>query len=281
MEAIIKNLEWLGAFIAISIATIIVATIFRKIFGKYIKYNADVLQNDPTNYQFLRHTIVGIIYLVGFGWALYTLPAFQAVAGSLLTGAGILAIAAGIAAQHALSNVMSGIFLVIFKPFRVNDRLQIKDTWFGIVEDITLRHTVIRNFENKRIIIPNTVISNEVIVNSDFSGDQICRFIEFKIGFDSDIKLAKKIIADEIEKHPLSIDHRTEEEINNGTSRVEVKVLMIGDYFVTIRGWAWAINSPDAFNMNCDLLESIKTRLQEEGISLPYPMYNIKQISNN
>ncbi len=281
MEAIIKNLEWLGAFIAISIATIILATIFKKIFGRYIKYNADVLQNDPTNYQFLKHTIVGIIYLVGFGWALYTLPAFKAVAGSLLTGAGILAVAVGIAAQHALSNIMSGIFLVVFKPFRVNDRLQIKETWAGIVEDITLRHTVIRNFENKRIIIPNSVISNEVIVNSDFSGDRICRFIEFKIGFDSNLKLAKQIIAEEIEKHRFNIDPRSQQDIENGVPRVEVKVIAIGDYFVNIRGWAWAINSPNSFNMNCDLLESIKSRLQEEGISLPYPIYNIQQNYNN
>jgi len=71
----------------------------------------------------------------------------------MLAGAGILAVAVGFASQAALSNIISGVFVVIFKPFRVGDRLKINELT-GVVEDITLRHTVIRDLENKRIIIP-------------------------------------------------------------------------------------------------------------------------------
>lgn len=96
-------------------------------------------------------------------WAVYETNALRTVATSLLAGAGILAVAVGFASQQALSNIVSGIMIVIFKPFRVNDRLNIGTTFNGIVEDITLRHTVIRDFENKRIIVPNMVISQECL----------------------------------------------------------------------------------------------------------------------
>ncbi len=273
------NLLLLGLFSGIIIATIIIAFLFRKIFGRYVKYSTEVLQNDPTNYQFLQHSITAIIYLIGIGWALHTLPPFKAIAGSMLTGAGILAVVAGVASQHALSNIMSGVFIIIFKPFRVNDRLSLKETVNGIVEDITLRHTVIRNFENKRIIIPNSVISNEIIVNSDFSNGNICKWIDFGISFESDLQKAKDIMRDEVEKHALHLDVRTEEQLQNGEPKVQVRVLSIGDSAVNIRAWAWATDAANAFVLGCDLLESIKLRFDKEGIEIPYPHRAIVQKS--
>ena len=275
----LNHLITFAIFIGIVIATIIVAFTFKKIFGRYVKYSTEVLQNDPTNYQFLNHSITAIIYLVGIGWAFFTLPAFKALAGAMLTGAGILAVVAGVASQHALSNIMSGVFIIIFKPFRVNDRLSIKDTINGVVEDITLRHTVIRNFENKRIIIPNTVISNEVIVNSDFANERICKWIDLSISFDSDLAKAKKILREEVEKHSLHIDVRDEEQIKNGDPEVQVRVINIGDFSINLRAWAWAKDAAEGFVLYCDLLESIKLRFDQEGIEIPYPHRTIIQKS--
>lgn len=268
---LLKFVELFGVFIGIMVLTFIVATIFRRAFGRYVRYSTEVLKNDPTNYKFLKHSISGLIYLIGIGMALYSLPAFKAVASSMLTGAGILAVVAGIASQHALSNVMSGVFIIIFKPFRVNDRLRIRDTLNGIVEDITLRHTVIRDFENKRIIIPNTVISNEIIVNSDFANEQLCRWIDIGISFDSDLKKAKEIMLEEVEKHPLNLDVRTPEDIAAGAPVVQVRVVSLGESAVNLRAWSWAKNAPDAFVLACDLLESIKLRFDREGIEIPFP----------
>jgi len=102
------------------------------------------------------------------------MPNLRALASSFLAGAGILAVAVGFASQHALGNIISGVFIVIFKPFRVTDRVKLRELT-GVVEDITLRHTIIRDFENKRIIIPNFLISEEIIVNSNFEDDRICK----------------------------------------------------------------------------------------------------------
>lgn len=264
------NIENIGIFIGIIVATIVVAFLVNRFFLRLIRRSTEVMNNDPTNYQFLRHAISALVYIVGFGIAIYTMPNLRALANSLLAGAGILAVAIGFAAQHALGNIISGIFIVMFKPFRINDRLRVK-TFTGIVEDITLRHTVIRDFENNRILIPNTVISDEVIVNSDFAKDKICKWIDLNISYDSDLDLAKKIVAEEVLKHPLHLDPRTPEEIEKGEPEVPVRVLNLGEYSVQIRAWAWAKDAASGFLLSCDVLEGIKKRFDSEGVEIPYP----------
>lgn len=269
-EKILDNLQNIGFFIAILILTAVISFLFDRLFKRLIRKSTETMKIDPTNYQFIRHSLNALIYTVGFGIAIYSMPNLRILANSLLAGAGVLAVALGFASQHALSNIISGIFIVIFKPFRINDRLKIGEK-FGVVEDITLRHTVIRDFENKRIIIPNSVISNEIIINSNFADDHICKWIDIGVSYDSNVELAKAIIKDEILKHPLHIDPRTSEQIEKGEELAAVKVIGLGDSSINLRGWAWAKDPPDSFSMSCDLYESIKKRFDNEGVEIPFP----------
>ncbi|RMG85796.1 MAG: mechanosensitive ion channel family protein [Bacteroidetes bacterium] len=257
-------------FFGIILVTFLTTWLVDRFFKRLIKKNTDFIQNDPTNYLFMRHAIKAVIITIGLSGAFYSVPSLRVLAGSLLTGAGILAVAVGFASQHALANVISGVFIVLFKPFRVNDRLTIKNM-NGIVEDITLRHVIIRDFENKRIIIPNSNISNEVIVNADLNDSRICKWIDVGISYDSDIDLAKAIVAEEIKNHPLHLDARTPEQIEAGDPEVPVRVTGLGEYSVNLRAWAWAASSPDGFVMSCDVYESIKKRFDKEGIEIPFP----------
>jgi len=259
----------------IILATLLLSYIFNRFMKRYIKKSSAELDNDPTNYQFLRHTITALIYLVGISLAVYSIPGLKTLAQSMLAGAGIAAVAIGFASQAALSNVIAGVFIVIFKPFRVNDRIEIGTTMSGVVEDITLRHTVIRNYNNKRIVIPNSIISNEAILNADIIDQKVVLWIEIGISYDSDIDKAKQIIANESEKHPLMIDNRTEEEKKEGYPIVEVRVISLGDFSVNLKAWVWAKDQPDAFVMKCELLESVKKRFDKEGIEIPFPYRTI------
>lgn len=280
-------LQWIYEYqlaikvILIVLLTVIISKIANRLFKKYIKNNGDLTDEDLTNYRFLEHSLSTIIYLIGFSFAIWNVEFLKPVAQSLVAGAGILAIAVGFASQQALGNIISGIFIVVYKPYVINDRITLRGELRGIVEDISLRHTVIRNFENQRIIIPNSVISNEVLTNSNFSDSKICRLIEVGISYSSDIDLAKNIIANEIEKHPLHIDTRTEEDIENGVPLVTVRVLSLLDSSVMIRGWAWSNNSADAFVLQCDVLESIKKRFDKEGIVIPFPQRTISYLKDN
>lgn len=270
MDQYMTQIQTLLLFVCILIFTFILAYLVNRIFIKVIRRSTDEMRNDPTNYIFLRHAIIAIIYTVGFGVAIYVVPSLRTLARSLLAGAGILAVAIGFASQHALSNIISGFFIVLFKPFKVHDRLEVKGLT-GFVEDITLRHTVIRDFEHRRILIPNTVISDEVLINSHFVNDEIRRRVDINISFDSDIDLAKKIMKEEAEKHPLHIDARTPQQIADGEPDVLVRVIEIGEYALKLRAWTWAKNAQESFILNCDLLESIKKRFDKEGITIPFP----------
>ena len=275
-DDILNNLTQIGIFIGIIFATILVAYLVNRFFKRLIKRSTEVLKNDPTNYQFLRHAVVAIIYLVGFSMAIYTLPSLRTLAGSLLAGAGILAVAVGFASQHALSNIISGFFIIIFRPFRINDRIKFREL-SGVVEDITLRHTIIRDFENRRILVPNALISDEIIINADFAEEMICKWIDIGISYDSDIDLAKSIMREEIMAHPLLVDNRKPEDIEAGKPQVVIRIIALGDSAVNFRAWAWAKDNADAFQMGCDLFESIKKRFDKEGIEIPYPHRTIVQ----
>ncbi len=264
--------------VAIIAGTILLATIVKRAFSGYIKRSSRELDNDPTNYKFLQHALVAVIYLSGFSFAFWNIPLLQHIAQSALAGAGILAIAVGFASQQALGNVISGLFIVMFKPYRINDRILVRNDLRGIVEDINLRHTVIRNFENQRIIIPNSIISNEVLVNSNFEDDKICKFMEFGISYGSDLDLAKKIMKDEAEAHPNCIDNRSQEDIENCVPKVTVRLVMFAESSVNLRAWVWAADPPSAFVMGCDLNESIKKRFDAEGIVIPFPQRTISYL---
>jgi small conductance mechanosensitive channel len=258
---------------------IFMTIIFQKIIGKLIsnsfKKSSKFLNVEETKYRFFKHFTSAMIYIIGFGVAVYSIPSLRTISVSLFASAGILAVVIGFASQQAFANIISGMFIVIFKPFRVGDRITIGSDVRGVVEDLNLRHTIIRNFENKRIIVPNSIISNEKIENASIGDEKICKFIEIGISYDSDINKALKIMEKEALRHPLHIDGRSDEQKKKEEPIVKVKVTGFGDSSVNLRAWVWAKDSPDAFNLGCDLNKSIKEKFDKEGIEIPFPYRTI------
>lgn len=226
---------------------------------------------DSTSFKFLRYVAVFAIYFTGFLFAILAFPSLKGVAQTALGGAGVIALIAGVASQEALANLVGGVFIISFKPFRVGDIIEISETMVGTVTDITLRHTVIRNFENKMIVIPNAIINKEKLINFDLGELKICERLHFEISYESDLDLAKKIMQEECEKHPLLIDNRSATDILDGKPIVRTALISINESTLTVRAWTWARNYTDSFNMRCDLLAIIKKRFDAEGIDLAYP----------
>ncbi len=259
-------------FISIVLAVaFVLIRLSRWLLHRYLRRMADLLRMDPTKFRFLKNSMTVIILMVAVVVIIYGLPGGKTIAVSLFASAGVLAAILGFASQAALSNVISGIFIVMFKPFRVQDWIELGSGKRGIVEDITLRHTVIRDFENNRIIIPNSVISADTIVNCSIADPRTCIHIEFQITFESDIKLARSILQDEAGKHALCIDNRTPKEKESGTPVVLVRVIGFADSGVRLRTYVWAKNPEDAWDLFTDLNESVKERFFREGIQIPYP----------
>jgi|SRR5690554_599131 len=262
-----KLILYLGVVVVISI---ILASSVNIWFRKKVEHKIS-LKEDPTTFKFLRYIAVSMVYIIGFMFALLAFPSFKGVAQTALGGAGVLALIIGVASQEALANLIGGMFIISFKPFKIGDVIKLSDAMVGTVVDITLRHTVLRNFENKMIVIPNAIMNKEKIINYNLKDLKICERIEIGISYDSDVDLAKKIMREECEKHPLIFDNRSATDVLDGKPIVRVALISLNDSSVTIRAWAWARNYSNSFDMKCDLLESIKKRFETEGIEIPFP----------
>ena len=281
MEEIIQSLTFtniknfvldnnLIGFVLTIVITFVLARFVKKILKKGLE--KVVSADEKTNYQFFRHVIVALVYIIGFTAAIYNVPAFKAVGATVLAGAGVFALAISFASQQALSNIVSGVFIIVFKPFKIGDRITMQSAGYdGIIEDITLRHTVIRSYENRRIIVPNSIISNETITNSDYGDPKVCKHLVIGVGYNSDIDLAKKIINEEAENHPYTIDNRTATDKNNKVPKVVVRVILLGESSVDIKAWIWVNDQSKVLEMVSDLNQSIKKRFDAVGISIPYP----------
>ena len=235
---------------------------------------------DVTKVMFVRQMVVTAIYVIGASAFLSLIPGMEKVSTSILASAGILAMAVGLASQEALSNIVGGLFIIFSQPFKVGDHISVDNVVVGIVVEITLRHTVIRNAENRMILIPNSKINSSTIINSSYGDSSTCAFIEVGVSYDTDLDRAISIMREEIMRNPKLIDHRTDGEKAAGTSQVLIKVTNLGDSAVTLRAWAWASTSTDALYMKFDLLKSVKERFDKEGIEIPYPYCNqiVKQV---
>ena len=258
-------------FIYILLITIVYLE--RKLFKKIIEHR-DKQSIDKTNLIFLKNVVIYSTYCIGFISIINQIPALQQLSKTLLAGAGILAAAVGFGSQQAISNIVSGIFMVIFKPFHVGDYIDLGGENKGTVVDISLRHTTIKNNENRKIVIPNTVINNQSIVNSS-SVSSICALVNVNINHRSDVNRAMEIMQEEAMKHPLLIDTRKNAEKENGTPQVIVRMIEWENSTITLRAWAWADSSGNAFVMKCDLLKSIKDRFDREGIGIPVQCINL------
>ncbi|MFH1403645.1 MAG: mechanosensitive ion channel family protein [Candidatus Altiarchaeota archaeon] len=267
--------ETVFSVVSIIVLTYISARFLVRVFERVMKKSSRIVEVDKTHYTFIKHSLTGVVYIIGVSIAIYTIPSLRALSVSILAGAGVLAVVIGFASQQAFSNIISGVFIAIFQPIRVGDRIRIDSGISGEVEDITLRHTVIKTYENKRVIIPNAVLSEKVIENANIGDEKVCKFVEIGISYDSNINKAIAIMQEEAMKHPYYVDNRTREEKAKNEPPVQVRVIGFGDSSVNLRAYVWSKDPKSAFIMGCDLNKSVKERFDREGVEIPFPYRTI------
>ncbi len=164
IKILLSDYRSLITFSIIIISTIIIATFVGKYLQILLAKKSKEQNADITSFLFIKHVIRATIYLLGFGWAMLSLPISSNFGHSLFAGAGMSTLILGFASQQILSNLMSGIFLILQKPFKVNDIIEIQGNR-GKVLELNLHDTIIEDTENNIIIIPNALISNGIIKN--------------------------------------------------------------------------------------------------------------------
>lgn len=276
----IHKLETFIQPVAIIAGAFLVSRILSGIVKRYISRSARVLKADPTNYSFLQHAVSMVIFLAAVFFVFRSIPQLRDIGTTFFAGAGILAAIIGFASQEAFSNIISGVFIVIYKPFSVGDSIKLlSNGQSGMVEDITLRHTVIKGTENRRIVVPNSVISREQILNSSIADTRIQLYFELMITYKSDHLLAMQIMKEEALKHPLFLDVRSVADKAESKEPVDIKLIALEQKGVKLRAFIWTANDVDATNLKFDLLKKLKERFDEAQIKFAYDD-NVLELKN-
>ena len=175
---------------------------------------------------------------------------------------GAMAFAIGMALQGSLGHFSSGIMLLVFKPYKVGDLVELSGN-VGVVEGIHVFNTILRTPDNKRIIIPNGVVTGNVIKNISGQGE-IRVDMTFGIGYDDDIDEARKVIQ--------AVSDSCPQLLKDKTTDIFVSELADSSVNFVVRPWC---KSEHYWNVYFYMHENIKKELDKAGIGIPYPQMDV------
>ncbi len=261
---------------AIVMIAVVAARVVNRALTRVVDQMREKKNPNASAVSFLRYASLAGVYFIAFSGVVAAIPALNTILTTLLTAGGVLAIVAGVAAQEALGSIASGMMILFFKPFIIGDVLNVVSIGVtGTVEDITLRHTVLKTTENKRVIVPNSTMNGAVVENFDYGEKQVCLMLDVSITYESDLEKALSILAEEVGAHPAYLDPRTAEQKAQDAPLVTVRVQELAESAVVLRALLWGADNGAAFGMKCDLLRSLKNRFDREGIAFAYPHIHI------
>ncbi len=201
----------------------------------------------------------GVLFLavtVAFG-----LAGFGSFLQALATVGAAATLAIGFALQDVIRNFAAGIFIFTDRPFRIGDWIEWNDN-AGVVEDISLRVTRVRTFDNELLTVPNGELMSGTIKNP-VDADRLRMKFVFGIGYDDDIDAATEIIVEEAEAHETILTDPAP----------TVRLVELGDSSVGLQSRVW-IGDPsraDLVRVRGEYVQAVKERFDQAGIDIPYP----------
>lgn len=248
-------LDWLMNILLALVILIIGIWIAGKAYKAVVRIATKHEQLDDTLFRFfgslVRYTIlafVGIAVLNRFGVQTASIIALLGAAG----------LAVGLALQGTLTNLAAGVMLLIFRPYKINDFVDIAGN-FGKVLEIDMFTTILQTFDNQQIIIPNAKIWGEQIVNHSHHA---VRGVDmtFGIAYGESIDSAREVIQNVLANHPLVLKDPVPfieiETLNNSSVDFLVRPYCAGEHY---------------FQVRYSVPEQIKKALDDANIEIPFP----------
>lgn len=246
--------------ILIALAILIIGCLIVKRIVKNIESGKMFKRINKTLRLFLRHLIAVALYAV-IAVSIVSVLGFNMSALSAVIASCGLTI--GLALQGGLSNIAGGIMLVIFKPFEIGDYVESSGV-SGTVVDIGLFYSTLTTPDNKKVVVPNGVISNNVITNYSTHDTRRIDF-DFNIAYSANIDTARKV---------LFACAKADERILFDP-QPEVMISSHNDSGMTIRLRVW-VKTAEYWDVYFSMYEQVKRSFDEYGIEIPYPHLNIK-----
>lgn len=259
-----ENLPRIGNFCL----KVILAIIIYFVCSRVIRWVCSILRRSMTKAGFPAEGVsfinslskVGLYALLIFSIATQFGVEASSVA-ALLASAGV---GISLALQGGLSNLAGGVIILMFKPFTVGDYI-IEDSGNheGTVQKIEMYYTTLLTMDNQRVMVPNATLTNNIITNVTAMDE---RKLDIKVGisYDSDLKRAKEILMELIEK-----EDRIEKDME---IQVFVDALCDSNVQLGLRAW---VKTDQYWAVRWKLNEEIKNSFDEAGIKIPYPQMDV------
>jgi small-conductance mechanosensitive channel len=198
-----------------------------------------------TRYRVLRRSLMGAIVFVGLLTALLVIPQVRTVAGGLLASSAIVGLVIGLAAQRTLSNFVAGVMIGLSQPIRLGDRVAVADGE-GVVEEIGLVYTRIRQDDRTRLVIPNDRLASDTIKNSTIVSRERLAEITVPVPREKDLQAVIDLLRDVAPPSELLVTG------------------LDGDAVVTLR--AWADDEAAARQLESELRVRAQQALRKAGV---------------
>ena len=210
---------------------------------------------DATLFSFLGNILR---YVILAFTALFVLNTFGIQTTSIVAVIGAAGLAIGLALQGTLSNVAAGVMIILFRPFKNGDFVEVAGE-MGTVQEISLNFTELSSLGNVQVIIPNSQIWGNVITNYSAYDTRRAEWV-FGVSYGADLKKTEQIIHDTIMADPRSkTDPAPFVQVNN-----------LGDFSVDFLVRVWCA-SGDYFQYQADMKRAVKEALDAGGIEIPFP----------
>lgn len=203
-------------------------------------------------------------YLIYSGTFIVLLGVVGVPLSALGTAVGLVGLGLSFALRDILANFISGIFILLNQPFKIGDQIQVGDEE-GTVRDIRVRATDIKTYDGRKLIVPNSSLYNNTVVNNTAYGKR--RFaVIVGVGYDDDIQTAKELARETLDEAELVED----------TPSPQVLVDELGGSSVNLklRGWAHSERA-DQTKAASEVTQLIKEKYDTKGIDIPYPIRTV------
>jgi small conductance mechanosensitive channel len=252
---------WLGAAILAVIflaVAMLVGRAVRLAIHRYLD-KTERAGADPTGIRFLGQLANMGVYIFAFLVYSHIVPALQHLGTAWLTSMGVLSVVLGLAAQTTLGNLISGISLVLYRPFKLGDRIQVSGpagTEIGMVESINLGYTVLRTNDERRLVIPNSTMAGQTSINLSQTRKGAACVLTINLAAASDPAPARKILVDLAKAHPktIAVDGCNVTAVSGSGTALTLNV--------------WCADADTAAVLKSDLLESAKKQFDAAGIKI-------------
>lgn len=256
----------LTAIVLTKIVAVLLYHLQKRIITKFKKAGMSGASAIETRITIIRRIIETGIYLFAFIVFLQQFQAMRHVGTALLASAGIAGIVIGMAAQSTLSNIIGGICISFSQPVRLDDAVIFKND-FGWIEEIALMHTIIRTWDNRRIVIPNNILANEVIENWTIKDPSLLGMVMMYVDYTCDVDNIKGWV-----KEIVAISQ------NSTSERVAVvQVVDFTEKSMALRILCKASDATKAWDLRCEIREKLINKFKQEGLPLPQIRLEMKR----